>query len=51
MIYMDYAATSPMTRNSLEAYVEVAQRYYGNSASLHDLGDKPFILSSSQEML
>lgn len=38
MIYMDYAATSPMTRNSLEAYVEVAQRYYGNSASLHDLG-------------
>ncbi|MEK5232982.1 IscS subfamily cysteine desulfurase [Lysinibacillus sp. FSL K6-0232] len=38
MIYMDYAATSPMTEKALAAYMEVAQRYYGNSASLHDVG-------------
>lgn len=38
MIYMDYAATSPMSPESLQAYYEVAQRYYGNSASLHDIG-------------
>lgn len=38
MIYMDYAATSPMSHEALQAYCEVAQRYYGNSASLHDAG-------------
>lgn len=38
MIYMDYAATSPMSSKALQAYCEVAQRYYGNSASLHDAG-------------
>ncbi|KOS62087.1 cysteine desulfurase [Lysinibacillus agricola] len=38
MIYLDYAATSPMTPKALKAYCEVAERYYGNSASLHDLG-------------
>lgn len=35
---MDYAATSPMASNALQAYCDVAKRYYGNSASLHDLG-------------
>ncbi|MGE7844124.1 cysteine desulfurase family protein [Lysinibacillus sp. NPDC093712] len=35
---MDYAATSPMSSNALQAYCDVAKRYYGNSASLHDLG-------------
>lgn len=38
MIYMDYAATSPMSTKALQAYCETAQRYYGNSASLHDMG-------------
>lgn len=38
MIYLDYAATSPMSPEALQAYYEVAQRYYGNSASLHDAG-------------
>lgn len=35
---MDYAATSPMSPKALHAYCDIAQRYYGNSASLHDLG-------------
>jgi len=52
MIYMDYAATSPMMRESLEAYVEVAQRYYGNSASLHDLGGQAFyFVQQSREVV
>lgn len=38
MIYLDYAATSPMSSEAIKAYCEVAQRYYGNSASLHDAG-------------
>lgn len=52
MIYMDYAATSPMMRESLEAYVEVAQRYYGNSASLHDLGGQAlYFVQHSREVV
>ena len=38
MIYLDYAATSPMSEGAISSYVDVAQRYYGNSASLHDVG-------------
>lgn len=51
MIYLDYAATSPMSANSLQAYSEVAKRYYGNSASLHDAGGKLIILLNRQEPL
>ena len=50
MIYLDYAATSPMTPKALKAYYEVAKQYYGNSASLHDLGAKHIILWSRQEL-
>lgn len=38
MIYLDYAATAPMSEMALKSYVEMAQRFFGNSASLHDLG-------------
>lgn len=38
MIYLDYAATSPMSEVALKSYVDVAQLYYGNSSSLHDVG-------------
>lgn len=52
MIYMDYAATSPMTKKALEAYVEVAQRYYGNSSSLHDLGGQAhYFIQQSREII
>ncbi|MEG0260680.1 MAG: IscS subfamily cysteine desulfurase [Lysinibacillus sp.] len=40
MIYLDYAATSPMSKQALQAYCEVAERSYGNSASLHDAGGR-----------
>ncbi len=52
MIYMDYAATSPMMKKALDVYTEVAQRYYGNSASLHDLGGQAhYFVQQSREVV
>lgn len=38
MIYLDYAATTPMDEKAMEVYVNVAKHYYGNANSLHDTG-------------
>lgn len=38
MIYLDYAATTPMSENALHVYSQVATKYYGNPSSLHDIG-------------
>jgi len=38
MIYLDYAATAPMSETAIEVYTEVARRYYGNPISLHNIG-------------
>lgn len=38
MIYLDYAATTPMTDRALEVYEAAARKYYGNASSLHDHG-------------
>jgi cysteine desulfurase len=38
MIYLDYAATTPMSKEALDVYQQVAGSYYGNSSSLHDIG-------------
>lgn len=40
MIYLDYAATTPMRDSVLEVYVNVARSYYGNPSSLHDMGSE-----------
>lgn len=40
MIYLDYAATTPINAEVLEVYNEVAKRYYGNASSLHDVGSR-----------
>jgi len=40
MIYLDYAATSPMRKESIDAYAEAASEAYGNTQSLHDVGTK-----------
>ncbi|MCA1318772.1 IscS subfamily cysteine desulfurase [Bacillus tianshenii] len=45
MIYLDYAATTPMSAESLEVFNHVNQHYFGNSSSLHDIG------TSSQQLL
>lgn len=38
MIYLDHAATTPMSDKALEVYVNVAKHYFGNASSLHDEG-------------
>ncbi|CAN5439874.1 IscS subfamily cysteine desulfurase [soil metagenome] len=38
MIYLDYAATTPMSKTALDAYQQAATRFFGNSNSLHDAG-------------
>lgn len=38
--YFDYAATSPVDPEALEAYVHASTYYYGNAGSLHDAGTK-----------
>lgn len=40
MIYLDYAATTPMREEALHAYTEAAKHFFGNPSSLHDAGTK-----------
>lgn len=38
MIYLDYASTTPIRKEILDAYQKVLQTYYGNADSLHQIG-------------
>jgi len=38
MIYLDYAATTPMSDEAIEVFVKTAKHFYGNPSSLHDIG-------------
>src|SRR5699024_8699687 len=38
MIYLDYAATTPMSETSLYVFNEASKRYFGNASSLHEFG-------------
>lgn len=38
VVYLDYAATSPMIDEAIRMYGEVATNYYGNASSLHEAG-------------
>lgn len=40
MIYLDFAATTPMREEVLNIYNDVAKQLYGNASSLHDIGTK-----------
>ncbi len=40
MIYLDHAATTPISKTALEVYVNVSQHYFGNPSSLHDIGSE-----------
>jgi cysteine desulfurase len=40
MRYLDFAATTPIDQEALQVYMEVAQSFYGNTHSLHDIGSK-----------
>jgi len=39
-VYLDYAATTPMDPRVLETYQKAIKEYYGNSSSLHTIGQK-----------
>ncbi|WP_088102640.1 IscS subfamily cysteine desulfurase [Halalkalibacter urbisdiaboli] len=40
MIYLDYSATTPMSDAALFAYQKAAKNYFGNSNSLHQIGQE-----------
>lgn len=45
MIYLDHAATTPISDKALEVYVNVSKHYFGNASSMHDEG------SAAQQIL
>jgi cysteine desulfurase len=45
MIYLDHAATTPISDKALEVYLNVAKHYFGNASSMHDEG------SSAEQIL
>ena len=52
MIYLDYAATTPMSDTAIDVYTEVARKYYGNSISLHNIGSVAMeLLTTSRAQL
>ncbi|WP_404454688.1 IscS subfamily cysteine desulfurase [Virgibacillus necropolis] len=40
MIYLDYAATTPMSEDSLDIFNQVSRSFFGNPNSLHDAGTR-----------
>lgn len=52
MIYLDYAATMPMSDEAILAYTETAKNYYGNTSSLHDAGgNAQYLLENSRSVI
>lgn len=47
MIYLDYSATTPVSKEVLDSYVKVTKEYIGNPNSLHALGEKSHELLES----
>ncbi|MCF6136378.1 IscS subfamily cysteine desulfurase [Pseudalkalibacillus berkeleyi] len=45
MVYLDYAASTPISDSALRVFTESSKRFYGNASSLHDAG------SHAKEML
>ena len=40
MVYLDYCATTPVSKELLDLYVDVSNNYIGNANSTHFLGEK-----------
>ncbi|MEW9501868.1 IscS subfamily cysteine desulfurase [Jeotgalibacillus marinus] len=40
MIYLDYAATTPMREEAVETYIQATNHFPGNPSSLHDTGSE-----------
>ena len=39
-MYFDYTATTPIDKEVLDLYVNIQNKYYANTTSLHLLGQK-----------
>ncbi|MBP1969221.1 cysteine desulfurase [Virgibacillus natechei] len=52
MIYLDYAATTPISDEALDVYTKVSKSFFGNANSLHDAGSDAFqLLETCREEL
>ncbi len=52
MNYFDYAATTPMSKESLSAFSDAAQQCFGNESSLHTVGSKAReVLEASRDII
>ncbi|PSL45132.1 cysteine desulfurase [Salsuginibacillus halophilus] len=52
MIYLDYAATTPMSKTALKVYNEAAETFFANPSSLHDAGGKTaYALNSARRSI
>lgn len=52
MIYLDYAATTPMSEEAISVYSQVARKYYGNASSIHDCGSSALrVLDTAREQI
>ncbi|WP_143521138.1 aminotransferase class V-fold PLP-dependent enzyme, partial [Pseudomonas sp. 2995-1] len=40
MIYLDHAATTPMSESALDVYTKASKEYFANPSSLHEQGEK-----------
>lgn len=47
MIYLDYSATTPVSKEVLDSYIKATKEYIGNPNSLHSLGEKSHELLES----
>ena len=52
LIYLDYAASTPVSEESLHVFQQLSKECYGNASSLHDAGGRANeILSYSRQSL
>lgn len=52
MIYLDYAATTPMSSQAIAVYTQTAKKVYGNTSSLHDVGgEAQHMLATARAMI
>ncbi|MGG0846610.1 IscS subfamily cysteine desulfurase [Peribacillus simplex] len=52
MIYLDYAATTPIDDEALEVFSQASRKFFGNASSLHDIGSEAArLLDMSRQQL
>ncbi|MGE7182705.1 IscS subfamily cysteine desulfurase [Peribacillus sp. NPDC006672] len=52
MIYLDYAATTPLDDEALDVFSQASRKFFGNASSLHDVGSEAaHLLDISRQQL